>query len=238
MSLETTKKALEIVATILVSVAATIVIIGRFSASARDQNPSPRLPDITGRVIDAKSIRHALGTGRVALVEFSDYECPACGSYAKNTAPRVKTDLVDKGQLRLVTFNFPLRRIHPNAQMAAEAAECAARQGRHREMYEALFAAPRPVNTDVVARLRQDVGLEQAAFTQCQSGQATDAVAADVAEARKLGVTSTPTFFVGLVTDDGSIQLSKRIVGAAPFELIQKLVSEVHGRAPAAVTRR
>jgi protein-disulfide isomerase len=66
-------------------------------------------------------------------------------------------------------------------------------------------------------------------FKDCLSGDASAKIAADVAEARRLSVGSTPTFFVGLIDAAGSIQLQKRINGAVRFEEFEAAVAEVAG---------
>lgn len=85
---------------------------------------------------------HVLGdsNAKVVLVDFSDYECPYCIRHFNQTWPDIKKNYVDTGKVKLVFKNFPLN-FHPNAQKAAEAAECASDQGKFWEMHDKIFSA-------------------------------------------------------------------------------------------------
>lgn len=228
------KKTFEVFSTILVSVAAALLLWTQIEKRWRPVEPSraPRVEgarppqDVEGLKIEASRIRYTQGTGDIALVEFTDYECPYCGRHARETSPRIHKEWVEPGTVRHVLFNFPLERIHPNARKAGEAAECAARQGRFWEMHNRLFSDP----NGLVADLAQPVNgleLDVTTFKRCMDGEAADAISADLAEGRRLGVTTTPTFFVGIVQGDGSIHLAKRVSGARSFEVFQDLIRSV-----------
>ena len=161
------------------------------------------------------------------LVEFADYECPFCARHAQTTAPTIKTNLLDSGDIRHVFFNFPLA-IHPHAQKAGEAAECAANQGRFWEMHERLFSDPKALDLPDLSRRAEIIGLDGTKFSAClESGETTAKVHADLEEGRRLGVNSTPAFFVGTVQPDGAVKLQKRINGAVPFEEFDSVVKEL-----------
>lgn len=85
---------------------------------------------------------HVLGdsNAKVVLVDFSDYECPYCIRHFSQTWPDIKKNYVDTGKIKVVFKNFPLN-FHPNAQKAAEAAECASDQGKFWEMHDKIFSA-------------------------------------------------------------------------------------------------
>jgi protein-disulfide isomerase len=227
MSFDRLKSAVEIGSTLLVAVAACIVIVTRFRPVAAPQRAGQQQIDVQGKIIQAGKIRHSIGTSKVALVEFSDYECPYCAAFAHDTAPLVKKELVDGGVLRVVEFNYPLRQIHPMAEMAAEAAECAGRQGRYWEMRNALFSAPQSITDDAVVGMTGALGLDRQSFVQCRSGAAGTDVESDVAIARALGVRATPTFFVGAVTQDGSVRLFRHLTGKVTIDDIRTAASEV-----------
>src|SRR2546427_4412714 len=111
------KKAFEIFSTFLVTVAAALVIWtqveGRWLGPMRRGQPQ----DVVGLRIDASHLRHTKGAGVIALVEFTDYECPFCGKYTRETSPDIQSRLVETGTIRHVVFNFPLP-IHTRAQRA------------------------------------------------------------------------------------------------------------------------
>jgi len=80
------------------------------------------------------------GDGEVILMEFSDYECPYCYTFASETLVDVKSELIDKGKAKYVFRDFPLEDIHPKARPAANAARCAGDQGKYFEYHDKLFS--------------------------------------------------------------------------------------------------
>ena len=75
----------------------------------------------------------------VAIVEYSDFKCPACGQFATGTLPAIERRYVDTGKVLLAFRQYPMDR-RPLAQKAAEAAICAGDQGKFWEMHDQLFA--------------------------------------------------------------------------------------------------
>ena len=88
----------------------------------------PPLEDVYVSTVGAQSTGDA--KAKVVLVEFSDYQCPFCGRYANETYSKIADDYVKTGKVKYVLRNFPLEQLHPNAEKAAEAAECAGDQGK------------------------------------------------------------------------------------------------------------
>jgi protein-disulfide isomerase len=147
--------------------------------------------------------------GKVTVVEFLDYQCPACAAYYANVTKQLEADYA--GKITFVTRNFPLS-MHPLARQAAQAAEAAALQGKYREMYHQLYdnyeqwaVAPggKEVSDDA-ARATEffdtfatAIGLDLDRFhTDMASAAVKARIDADVAAGEKLGVSSTPTIFV------------------------------------------
>jgi protein-disulfide isomerase len=218
-------RTLEILSSVVVTVAAALLIWtqfeNRWSRPAKDN----KVQDVRNLTIDASLVTHTRGRGGVALVEFTDYECPFCARHTRDTVPLIEADLLKSDKIRHVVFNFPLEPIHPTSRRASEAAECAARQGRYWQMHDRLFGPSKPEAQ--LRQLAEGLRLNEAAFSRCLAGEATDAITAQIAEGRRLKVTSTPTFFVGIVQADNSIKLMKRISGAVPFTHFQKAISDV-----------
>jgi protein-disulfide isomerase len=226
-----TAKTFDVLFTVLVTIAAAFLVWTQIEARWL-QPPSrptnrPRPQEVKGLSIEAAKIRHSKGSGPIVLVEFTDYECPFCGRHARTTAPAIDTKLVTPGAIRHVVFNFPLERIHPNARKASEAAECAARQGRYWEMHERLFTDPAALTLDALKQAGESLGLDGTRFAQCLAGEAGDQITLDVAEGQRLGVNSTPTFFLGRLQPDGSVQLARRIEGALPFEDFKEALAAI-----------
>lgn len=165
---------------------------------------------------------------KVILLEYGDYQCPYCGRFARETQPALEEKFVRTGQLRLAYRHMPLPN-HRLAQKAAEAAECAAAQGKFWDMHRRLFdERPKLAPADLVVHAR-DLGLDTTRFEDCLGGRTADKVQADAALARQHAVTGTPTFFIGAMRPDGRVRLLQRLSGAQPaaaFETaIEKLIA-------------
>ena len=128
------------------------------------------------------------------LVMYGDFQCPYC-SAAQSIVRRVRERL--DGRLKFVFRHFPLTEVHPDAQLAAEAAEAASAQGSFWEMHDALYAnGGRLAEADLIA-LADRIGLDRERFrADLDSGAARARVARDAEAARASGVTGTPAFFV------------------------------------------
>lgn len=145
--------------------------------------------------------------GKVTIVEFLDYQCPACAAYYMNVTKQLEEDYA--GRITFVTRNFPLDS-HPLAQQAARAAEAAALQGKYREMYHQLYDNYEQwaVNGQQVSDNTQrattlfegyatTIGLDIAQYRAALTDPSVqERIDADAAAGQKVGVDSTPTFFV------------------------------------------
>jgi protein-disulfide isomerase len=232
---EKSKRAMDVMATVLVVLAASFVIWTQVEQRWLKPAPQALVQDVTGLTIPTARVRHARGEGTVALVEFTDYQCPYCGRHARDTEPQIDAKLLDRGAIRHVVLNYPLTRIHPNAEKAGEAAECAGRQGKFWEMHARLFSNQQALGEEDLLRSADAIALDRPQFARCLAEDGAADVQADIAEGSRLGVNSTPTFFLGTFERDGSIRLVKRINGAAPFQQFADLIEAVH---PANVARR
>lgn len=143
--------------------------------------------------------KHAQGGGPVTLVEFSDFQCPACLSVQ---APL--KDLLKKydGKITFVYRYFPLTQIHKNAQMSAQAAESAGLQGKFWEMHDKLFETQTEWEgitdpTETFIKYAETLGLDSAKFRNDLESQAVkDAIQIDVSAATRYAIAGTPTFYV------------------------------------------
>jgi len=156
-------------------------------------------------------------TAKLTLIEFSDYQCPFCARYVRDTYPQIEKEYVETGKLRYVFLDLPLESIHKLAFKAAEAANCAGEQGKYWEMHDRLFEnqkALEPWTTHAEA-----VGLNVAEFETClASGRQADEIRRDMAEARKAGITGTPGFFLAYTDPKTStVRTVASLKGAQPF---------------------
>jgi protein-disulfide isomerase len=128
----------------------------------------------------------------VTVVVFCDLQCPYCASMAPSFQ-RLTTDF----PVRVVYRNFPVQRLHPDAVRAAEAAACAQDQGRFWDMYQSMLSNPGELSESGILRQAGDLGLDTRAFDRCLFTDRHQAdVQLDLADARALGVSGTPTLFV------------------------------------------
>lgn len=142
----------------------------------------------------------------VTIVEYSDFQC----SYCKKMQP-VMHELMAKykGVLSWIFKDLPLKRIHPGAAYAAEAARCAGEQGKFWEYRDALFDAPR-VKDDLHPKIVGSLKLNSQSFEECiSSGRHRLSVEADISEARMLGIRGTPAFIINGILLSGAQPIEK-----------------------------
>jgi protein-disulfide isomerase len=137
----------------------------------------------------------------VMIVEFSDFQCPFCRRVQPTLMALLKRY---EGQVALSYRDYPLSEIHPEAQMAAEAARCAGDQGKFWEYHDVLFTQSAFSRESLNANA-QSLGLEMKAFHAClESGKHRAAVLEDFKAAQQAGVSGTPAFFINGVFLDGA----------------------------------
>jgi len=170
---------------------------------------------------------------KVTIVEFSDFQCPYCSRFTTETLPQILSNYGDK--VRFVFMNFPLTSIHPYAQKAAEAGECANEQGAFWQYHDLLFqnqgALTDLLTADPVAGLAKVVeslkgyaaqlGLDTAKFNDClDSGKMAGAVQADMQTAQTaaqdagLDRFGTPAFFIN----------GNNLAGAQPYDVFKQAI--------------
>jgi protein-disulfide isomerase len=148
--------------------------------------------------------RGGQGSSAITLVEYGDYECPYSRA-AYRSVEQIERQLGDR--LRFVFRHFPLREIHPHAQIAAEAAEEAAAQDRFWEMHELLFARQHALAREDLIRYANDLGLDAEQFSAAlRDGRHRARIDEDVSSGTRSGVQATPTLFIADALYDGSYQ--------------------------------
>ncbi len=150
----------------------------------------------------------------IQIVEFSDFQCPFC-SRVGPTLAQVTAKYGDK--VRIVFRDFPLTSMHPDAQGAAEAANCAAEQGKFWEYHDRLFQSQQAQGKEHLKQYAAELGLKAESFNACvDSGKYRDDVLKDLADGQRLGVTGTPAFFVN----------GRFLSGAQPYENFAQIIDE------------
>ena len=141
----------------------------------------------------------------VTVVEYGDFECPYCG----RAEPVVRELLADFADVRYVWRHLPLSDVHPNAQLAAEAAEAAAAQGAFWEMHDMLLDHQDDLRARDLLRYAEQLDLDTERFRDdLQQHSGAGRIEEDVDSADLSRVTGTPTFFVNDRRHDGAYDIA------------------------------
>lgn len=150
----------------------------------------------------------------VTIVEWSDFECPFCARFYRDTLAQIESEYIDTGKVKLVYRDFPLG-FHAQAQKSAEAAECAGEQDKFWEMHDILFEQGVAGGVDSFKQFASDIGLNTAEFNEClDSGSMAAEVAKDMRDGQAVGITGTPGFIIN----------GKKVSGAQPFSAFKQVI--------------
>ncbi len=156
----------------------------------------------------------------VVMVSYSEFQCPFCGRFARETEPVLIEKYVEKGILRIEWRDFPY--LGEESVMAALAGRAAARQDRFWDFHDAMYAKQQPPNSgrlteDFLAGVAQKAGLDPSEFRNTmRSRNASEDVERDFAEGQSAGVTGTPAFILN----------GQTIVGAQPTEVFEQAIEQ------------
>ncbi|MDP2711189.1 MAG: Na+/H+ antiporter NhaA [Solirubrobacteraceae bacterium] len=213
-----------IIGILLASVLATFVgwLVFRLAAALRGER-SASLPMVLDRPveIDRDHIRGPQDAP-LTLVEYSDFECPFCGQ-ATGVVRELRERFGD--ELRYVFRHLPLTDVHPHAELAAQASEAAAAQGRFWEMHDLLFSRQDELELEDLVGYAADLGLDVERFVReiGEEERLAERVREDIADAEASGARGTPTFFVGV----------RRHVGAYDADTLARTLRSARGRVTA-----
>ena len=166
-------------------------------------------------------------TAPVVMEEFSDFQCPACGAFARETLPRLTAAYIATGKARFIFRHFAI--LGPDSEAAAEAAACAGAQGQFWPYHDRLFAAQGRLTftRNNLLHVAQELRLDPADFTAClETGRFTPHVRAETKAAMALGLRGTPGFVIN----------GRSLVGALPFELFQSVIEEALAAAASGIS--
>ncbi|MFF9332226.1 DsbA family protein [Streptomyces albogriseolus] len=157
----------------------------------------------------------------VVLIEYSDFQCPFCGRFARETKPDLVRDYVDKGILRIEWRNFPV--FGAESDQAARAGWAAGQQNRFWQFHDEAYAEPRRRNAgdfseDNLLAMARKAGVEDLArFEKDMASEAAhQAVTRDSEEGYGIGVTSTPAFLIN----------GRPVLGAQPTDVFTDIIDE------------
>jgi protein-disulfide isomerase len=198
----------------------TVSTVGSQGAAAEPARPATADSRAMGR-LDAP----------VAIVEYSDYQCPYCQRFHAEVLPQLKRRYIDTGKVRYFFRDLPLS-IHRESMSAAVAARCAADQGKFWEMNEALFANQLNLGADLYDRLAPRLALDQDRFRSCMHNPAMrQAVQRDAQDAGRYALQSTPSFILGRV-DGGRVEIHRVARGFADVDTFAREIDAVLAATP------
>jgi len=158
----------------------------------------------------------------ITLVEFGDYQCFFCNKFFHDTETNIIKNYVETGKVKIIFKDFTI--IGPDSITAAQATHCANDQGKYWEFHDELYNRWAGENNgwasvDSIKKFAVDLELDSEKFDQCLDSKKYDSfVSSSNADARTLGLTGTPGFFV--IGPDNQIT---KIGGAQPFEVFQRI---------------
>lgn len=167
---------------------------------------------------------HLLGSRQapVGLIVFSDFECPVCGTLARDVLPAIVERYVLQGRVLLGFGNLPLEAIHPSAGHLSAVAECAGEQGVFWQVHDRLFAAQGRASVEEEAVEL----LDRRALQECLKANASEGVRQRLSMAETLGLTATPSLLIGTVEGE-TLVVTDAMVG---LQTVKKLEAALDRR--------
>lgn len=183
--------------------AAVVALVGWLMVRAAGSTPTPTADGILAVAVAEGEHARGPADAPVTLVEYSDFQCPACAAYHPLLTALME-DPANAGKIRLIYRHFPLTRIHRNAELAARSAEAASLQGKFWEYHDLLFQNQTKWSamsgTGAAGEFESyagQLGLDLSRWKEDRDSDAVrDAVKADMEGGESSGVDSTPSFFV------------------------------------------
>jgi len=177
---------------------------------------------------------------RVAIVEYADFECPYCGKHMRETYPQILDNYIQTGKVKYFFRDLPLP-MHSHAMPAARAARCAGEQDKYWQMHDSLFANQGSLINKALLDRAQSLGLDTAKFEECLSSQRYLAeIRNSMVEAQKMGISGTPTFFLGTIGPNADavlsglqvqpalvVNIARAIRGTVPYEAFKTALDEL-----------
>ncbi len=159
----------------------------------------------------------------VQVIEFADFECPLCGSFAQVSEPDIRQRLIEPGTVAIRFYDFPLP-MHKNTWAASNAAACANEQNQFLAMHDRIFAGQTEWNTAATTKPKgamvgyaKELGLDVKKFEECYDSQRMiPRIKGNAAEAQARRVDGTPTFIIG----------DKLYSGDLPYDKFKALVDD------------
>lgn len=165
---------------------------------------------------------------KVAVVEYTDLQCPYCQRHATETEPQIVSEYVDTGKIIYVVRSFPLEGLHGElATQSANAVLCVNELGGRDKFYEFYKQAFAKASVDELAQVAQSVGVDMNKYNVCMSeNRYKDQIDQEIQDGTNAGIQGTPGFVIGVLDKDGNVD-GKMIAGAYPYESFKAIIDEM-----------
>ncbi len=165
---------------------------------------------------------------RVAILEYSDFDCSYCAKYATEIYPLIDHAYIKGGKVKYFFRDLPMPE-HPSALFKARLARCAGDQERFWEAHDRLFRDQKPFDAAVMTQFIQELKLDEAAFKACiSSDRYIAAIQRSSNGAARMRINGTPAFIIGTLGQDGSVlQATKVFLGAESFEAFRAVLDDL-----------
>jgi protein-disulfide isomerase len=181
---------------------------------------------LAGQVAESSLSARSKGSqsAPVTVYEMSDFQCPYCKRFARETFPEIERQYIAPGKVRWVYINFPLTHLHPHAVAAGELALCAARQNGFWRIHDLLFQyqetwAPLKEAGPFFVSLADSAKLSKKAILGClQDPGIRKSLQAEAEGAQRAGANSTPAFYI-----EGGL-----MEGALPLSVFRRILDSVY----------
>jgi len=230
--LKTAWKGVEVLVTLTLLAAAISVLRTPASRVAARSTPGPvarTIPVPTSPLSIEGVPTQGNANAPIVMVAFSDFQCPYCGKFARETLPALEQQFVSTGQMAIAFRHLPLG-IHQYAQHAAEVAACAGRQGKFWPLHDILFQHQDKLGDADVRAWTREAGVDQETLDRCMGADVKASVDRDAELARTLQVRGTPSFMIGTRNADGTVRVVQVLSGARPVADFRAAIQSVAPR--------
>ena len=186
----------------------------------------PARPNVATANVHGEPFR-GTNTARLAIIEYSDFDCSFCGRYARGVFPKLDAEYVRSGKVKYFFRDLPEAN-DTNAWFKARAARCAGDQGKFWEMHDLLFSTQEAQGPDVLA-LGSTLGLSTDEFNQCLASEKyLINIQRSAAGAKRMGLYGTPAFLIGPLTEDGDfVRVKKVLVGVESYQSLKEVLDDI-----------
>ena len=206
------------------------------SSSANRGSSAPATQSASPLVSFVDNHRMGNAEAKIIIIEYSDYQCPYCGSFHLEVFPMLKQKYIDTGIAQYIHKDLPLTLIHSQAMPAALAANCAGRQNRYWEMNHGLYANQGQLGQTLYYKLARELKLDEEKFTSCLKDSAgTRDILRDTSEALRFGINATPSFVIGKV-EGNTLTVAGISKGVLSFEDFAQVIERLRQPANAGAT--